>query len=77
MEKREIKAKSKAQVVVSQNTPQIDTRTIIVGDDTGLIKKVRMTFQEEEDVISAPPVRRNRNKNKRLAQDNEEIKGDK
>ena len=43
-----------------------DVRNLLVGDDTGLIKKVKMTFSINEDVISVPDKHKKR-KNKRLA----------
>jgi len=39
-----------------------DKRTIIVGDDTGLIKKVKMTLVEDTEIVSMPDKKRRRNK---------------
>ena len=40
----------------------LDYRTIFVGDDTGLLKKVKFTMRVEQDIISAPGKKRIRNK---------------
>jgi hypothetical protein len=43
-------------------------RHLFVGDDTGVIKKVKMTFSIEQDVISVPDKPR-RDKRKRSFED--------
>ena len=40
----------------------IDYRTIFVGDDTGLLKKLKMSLRIEKDIISEPTKKRNRKK---------------
>lgn len=38
----------------SQSNPLPDSRLIFVGDDTGLLKKLKMTMSIEDDIISMP-----------------------
>ena len=40
---------------------------LFVGDDTGLLKRFTMTLTFEDDIISAPVVRKKRNPHKRGA----------
>lgn len=51
-----------------EKVKDIDIRTIFAGDDTGLLKKVRLTFKIDQIVISEPNKSR-RNKNKRTLEE--------
>lgn len=54
-------ASDKSEQVVSD----LNTRTIFVGDDTGLLKRLNMTMTMEDDIISMPAVRKVRRDNRR------------
>ena len=49
IEKEEAKTKKEEGETNSKN----EARTIFIGDDTGLLKKVKMSMKIEEDIIAA------------------------
>eukprot|EP00347_Sterkiella_histriomuscorum_P013541 403364316 len=55
---------------------ELDYRTIFVGDDTGLLKKLKFSLRIDKNVISAPSKRKIRNKRTldQMLQDGEEEK---
>ena len=46
----------------NKSQQSIDHRMIFVGDDTGLLKKLKMNLRIEQDVVSAPGRKKIRNK---------------
>jgi hypothetical protein len=51
--KREAKIKKESEEVQLKGVNNL-SRTLYVGDDTGLLKKLNMTIHIEDDIISIP-----------------------
>ena len=79
---RDIKAGLKQQAKPAESTMEstFDTRTVFVGDDSGLLKKLRMTVERTKETIVEPAKRnrtRKRNDGEREDDAEEEVEEDK